>query len=140
MTFVLDASAALSWCFADEAPEATLRIRARLATERAIVPSLWVYEVANALSTAARRGRMSHETATDMARLLMSLPIDTVEPAREPTELMQLAADHELTVYDAAYLQIAIGNSLPLATLDDRLGMAARSVGVRLLVDAEDTR
>ena len=45
MAFVLDSSVALSWCFEDEVTEATLRIRERLSTERAVVPSLWLLEV-----------------------------------------------------------------------------------------------
>jgi len=138
VTFVLDASVALAWCFADEVSPATLRIRDRLTSERAIVPSLWLYEVANALTVASRRGRMSAETATDMARLLVSLPIDLAEPVRGLTELMHLAAHHNLSAYDAGYLHLAITSELPLATLDDRLATAARAAGVRLLSDAAD--
>lgn len=133
MTFVLDASVALSWCFADEATPAALEIRDRLTTERGVVPALWLYEVANALAVAARRGRMSAETATDMARLLVSLPIDLAEPVRDVSDVMQLATDHDLSAYDAAYLQLAVSTDTPLATLDGRLIDAARAVGVRLL-------
>jgi predicted nucleic acid-binding protein len=133
VTFVLDASVALAWCFADEVSSATLRIRDRLATERAIVPSLWLYEVANALTVASRRGRMSAEMATDMARLLVSLPIDLAEPVRDLTEPIHLATQHNLSAYDAAYLHLAITSELPLATLDDRLATAARAAGVHLL-------
>jgi len=138
VTFVLDASVALAWCFADEVSPATLTIRDRLTSERAIVPSLWLYEVANALTVASRRGRMSAETATDMARLVVSLPIDLAEPVRDLTELMHLAAQHGLSAYDAAYLHLALTSELPLATLDDRLATSARAAGVRLLGDGAD--
>jgi len=137
VTFVLDASVALSWCFADEVSPASVQVRERLATERGVVPALWLYELANALTVAVRRGRMSAETAADMARLLVSLPIDLAEPVRDLTELMHLAAQHDLSAYDAAYLHLAITSELSLATLDARLGAAARAAGVHLLTIAD---
>ena len=133
MAFVLDSSVALSWCFEDEVTEATLRIRERLSTERAVVPSLWLLEVANVLLLGARRGRLTAEAAAEFADLLLGLPIDVVEPERDIADLMQLAAEHRLTAYDAAYLQVAAARRLPLATLDATLAGAARSAGVALL-------
>ncbi|HOV00026.1 MAG TPA: type II toxin-antitoxin system VapC family toxin [Dermatophilaceae bacterium] len=133
MAFVLDSSVALSWCFEDEVTEATLRIRERLSTERAVVPSLWLLEVANVLLLGARRGRLTAEAAAEFADLLVGLPIDVVEPERDIADLMQLAAEHRLTAYDAAYLQVAAARRLPLATLDATLAGAARSAGVALL-------
>ena len=133
MAFVLDSSVALSWCFEDEVTEATLRIRERLSTERAVVPSLWLLEVANVLLLGARRGRLTAEAAAEFADLLLGLPIDVVEPERDIADLMQLAAEHRLTAYDAAYLQVAAARRLPLATLDATLAEAARSAGVALL-------
>ena len=133
MAFVLDSSVALSWCFEDEVTEATLRIRERLSTERAVVPSLWLLEVANVLLLGARRGRLTAEAAAEFADLLLGLPIDVVEPERDIADLMQLAAEHRLTAYDAAYLQVAAARRLPLATLDATLAEAARAAGVGLL-------
>ena len=133
MAFVLDSSVALSWCFEDEVTEATLRIRERLSTERAVVPSLWLLEVAHVLLLGARRGRLTAEAAAEFADLLVGLPIDVVEPERDIADLMQLAAEHRLTAYDAAYLQVAAARRLPLATLDATLAGAARSAGVDLL-------
>lgn len=133
MAFVLDSSVALSWCFEDEVTEATLRIRERLSTERAVVPSLWLLEVAHVLLLGARRGRLTAEAAAEFADLLLGLPIDVVEPERDIADLMQLAAEHRLTAYDAAYLQVAAACRLPLATLDATLAEAARAAGVDLL-------
>ena len=133
MAFVLDSSVALSWCFEDEVTEATLRIRERLSTERAVVPSLWLLEVANVLLLGARRGRLTAEAAAEFADLLVGLPIDVVEPERDIADLMQLAAEHRLTAYDAAYLQVAAARRLPLATLDATLAEATRAAGVGLL-------
>jgi predicted nucleic acid-binding protein len=133
MTFVLDASVTLSWCFADEATPRSLEIRSRLTMERAIVPPLWPYEVANALTVAARRRRLTHETAAAMVQQIVSLPIDMADVVRDPTGLMQLAHEHDLSVYDAAYLQLAVTSDVPLATFDDRLVSAAQAAGVRVI-------
>ena len=133
MTFVLDSSVALSWCFQDEVSAATLQIRERLSAERAVVPSLWLLEVANVLALGIRRGRLTAETAAEFADLLVGLPIDVADPERRLTDLMGLANEHALTAYDAAYLQVAVARGLPLATLDATLAEAARAAGVTLL-------
>jgi len=44
-----------------------------------------------------------------------------------------LAGRHKLTVYDAAYLELAVRRRLPLATLDEQLRAAGNSEGVPLL-------
>ena len=133
MTFVLDSSVALSWCFQDEVSAATLQIRERLSAERAVVPPLWLLEVANVLALGIRRGRLTAETAAEFADLLVGLPIDVADPERRLTDLMGLANEHALTAYDAAYLQVAVARGLPLATLDATLAEAARAAGVTLL-------
>ena len=73
--FVLDASIALAWCFADEATPATDALLERLADEDAAAPALWRLEVANALAMAERRGRLSIAGLTRSARLLEGLAV-----------------------------------------------------------------
>ena len=90
MTFVLDSSVALSWCFQDEVSAATLQIRERLSAERAVVPSLWLLEVANVLALGIRRGRLTAETAAEFADLLVGLPIDVADPERRLTDLIYI--------------------------------------------------
>jgi predicted nucleic acid-binding protein len=93
------------------------------------VPALWLYEVADVLTIAARRGRLSPGVVSGGARILASLPVDIAEAARDMTTVMYLAARHSLTVYDAAYLHVALQAGLDLATLDGSLGRAARDAG-----------
>ena len=133
--FVLDASVALSWFFEDEASEESLRVRGRLTEERAVVPALWMYEVANAFVVASRRGRMTLDQAARAAQLLAELPIDVEPPGRDVTDRLDLAAAHAVSAYDASYLQLASLRGIPLATLDQRLTTAAKVVGVQLLSD-----
>jgi predicted nucleic acid-binding protein len=133
---VIDASAALPWCFADEATEATNGLLARLQTgDEAVVPAHWPVEVANALRTATRRGRISSRDVQDFLKDLESLPIriDATTRSLLRGRIYPLSERHNLTVYDAAYLELAIREHLPLATLDSDLQKAAHTAGVSLV-------
>jgi len=132
-TFVLDASATLPWCFADEATVATNALLARLKTgDEALVPAHWTTEVANALLIAVRRGRISFQDAEQFLEDLDALPIriDATTTKLARSHILPLAEKHALTIYDAAYLELAIRQSVPLATLDDDLRKAGHASGV----------
>jgi predicted nucleic acid-binding protein len=105
--FVLDASIALAWCFADVATDALLD---RLADEEATAPVLWRLEVANALAMAERRGRLRVAGLTRSVSLLqrLAVSIDSEGAERAFRELLDLARGERLTVYDAAYLELAL--------------------------------
>ena len=132
---VLDCSLAMAWCFEDEAsPEADTLLE-RVRDDGAIVPALWFWEVANVLTLAARRGRItSRDVATRLA-LLSTLPIRVDEDAvvRAWREAALLAQRETLTVYDAAYLELAARHGAPLATLDTELRRAALRIGLTVL-------
>ncbi len=133
MAFVVDASVTLTWLFEDESVPAAEHLQERLTTESAFVPTIWRDEVTNALVVASRRGRMSQAHVDRSCALLEQLPIETVEPP-PMAEVARLALSQELTAYDAAYLQLAVAQGLPLATVDARLAAAATALGVTLLV------
>lgn len=132
MSFVLDASVALAWCFEDESTAETDDLLARLRTESVIAPSIWVFEIANALTVAQRRERIVEAKAVLFASTLQSLPIE-VAPPPPVASIMAIAVTHGLSAYDAAYLELAERTGLPLAALDGRLRAAALSVGVEVL-------
>ena len=133
-TLVIDCSVTMAWYFKDEATPYTNAVRAMLATERAAVPALWPLEVANVLLMGERRKRSTQAQATRWLRLLSALPIavDTQTPALAFDPILNLARSHNLTAYDAAYLELAIRLGLPLAARDDVLEKAAAAVGVTL--------
>lgn len=134
MTFVLDASMTLAWILGDERGPAADRVLDRLVSERAIVPALWISEVANGLLAAERQRRVTREDAAQALELLDRLPIEVVPELRDALpRIHALAAEHGLTAYDATYLDLATAVRAPLATLDDELRRAARSRKVRLL-------
>lgn len=135
MSFVLDCSVTLTWCFADEATAETDALLDRLIRGGAIVPRLWHLEVGNILAITERRGRLPTTKLTDFLARLDHLPIATDDSpvSRDRTEILDLARRMRLTTYDAAYLDLAMRAGLPLATKDAQLARAARELGVAIL-------
>ena len=132
MSLVLDSSMCLSWCFEDERTPAALAVRERVVEAGAAVPPLWRYEVANALLMAQRRGRIDMERRVALLQALGDLGIEEDRtPEGDPWRAaVRLADVNRLTVYDAAYLELAQRRGLPLATLDRELIAAAGQAGV----------
>ena len=135
MSFVLDSSLSLTWCFEDERTDATDALLERVAQSGATAPALWPLEVLNALAMAERRWRIDSERRQRLAGFLHDLPvmIDDETASQAWAVTSQLAARFRLTVYDAAYLELAQRLNLPLATLDQELRAAATALGVTLL-------
>lgn len=135
MTVVLDSSVTLAWVYQDETTEAVRSVFEGLGVGGAWVPALWRLEVANVLEMGVRRGRhdaaFRDATLIDLALLPIRLDAETDQHAWGAT--VRLASRHRLTVYDAAYLELARRKDMPLATLDDDLRTAAVAEGVPLL-------
>jgi predicted nucleic acid-binding protein len=130
--FVLDGSVTIAWFFEDETDDYADSVEDALTVATAIVPSLWRLEVANALLMGERRKRTTEAKVTAFLSLLKLLPIapDDETANRAWQETLNLARTHNLSVYDAAYLELAVRRGLPLATLDAKLKAAAFAVGV----------
>jgi len=99
------------------------------------VPSLWPWEMVNALAVAVRRKRIDPDNATAFLELLSGFDfrIAGAPPVGELARIGALAARYQLTAYDTAYLDLALRLALPLATLDEALKQAASAEGVTLL-------
>lgn len=128
--FVVDASVAAAWLLPDEATDYTDATLAATADGEVWVPTLWLLEISNLLLSAQRRRRIDAAKRLELvaAAAALRLRID-----REPVGLVELdalAAQHGLTAYDAAYLELALRRKLPLATLDEALLKAMRDSGV----------
>jgi predicted nucleic acid-binding protein len=134
--FVPDASATLAWFFEDETSDWTEALLTRLKSgDSAVVPNHWPVEVANAFVMAVRRGRMSKDKTARLFGDLLALPIRIDSASTETTfgPVFAYAELYGLTVYDAAYLELAVREGIALATLDNDLRIAARAAGVSLL-------
>jgi len=134
--FVADASATLAWCFEDEANSWTDGLLDRLQHgDRIVVPAHWPTEILNGLLVASRRKRIKPGQPTLFWDELARLPIETEQPltVMQAKAVLALSEKHGLTVYDAAYLELAFRRQLPLATLDADLRNAAQVEGAALL-------
>jgi predicted nucleic acid-binding protein len=130
--FVLDASAAAAWAFSDEdSPDAKAAFE-RIQKDQAIVPTLWWFEVRNALVISERRNRISESLSGAFLRQLARLSV-SVDASPEESAILTLARAHSLSFYDAAYVELAIRLHAPLATLDGAMAKAAATEHVVLV-------
>ena len=135
MSLILDSSVTVAWVYMDEVNDAIRNVFDLVSNQGAWVPSLWRLEVANILETGVRRAR--HDAAfrdSTLADLrLLPIHIDPETDRQAWTATLRLAEHHRLTLYDAAYLELAQRRTLPLATLDTELRAAASAENLRLL-------
>lgn len=134
--FILDASVGLSWFLDDPVPELAQRVKKTLENgATALVPQLWKLEVANGFVIAERRGilgRESVDSALDHIEALLASVIDVSSVATSLRRVHLTARRLRLTAYDTVYLETAMAEGLPLATLDQELRRAAADAGVPL--------
>ena len=135
MSLVLDASMTIAWLFADERRAAAHGIMLRVVSGGALVPSLWRLEVVNVLRNAVRRERCDEAYVDRSLERLLRFPIeiDDETSLHAWTATRDLSRRHNLSAYDAAYLELAVRSSLPLATCDRELAAAASRSGVEVL-------
>jgi predicted nucleic acid-binding protein len=138
MAFVLDASVAISWCFPGDPAEDTpysRRILEMLATDNALVPQVWAYEIANVIFVASvLRKRIFEAQIAEYMALLKALPIQA-EPVNiwDALGIEAAARRWNLAAYDAAYLALAKDKQLSLATSDVKLRTVAEAQGIQVL-------
>ena len=135
----IDASITLSWLLPDEGDQESMSVRKELLTRESVwVPAHWRLEVSNSLWMAERRKRLNASGVAQAVALFMRIPV-TIDPetnARAGADTLALARKHEISVYDAAYLELAMRRGAALGALDSQLRRVARKVGVAVLPDA----
>lgn len=129
MRFVLDASVAIAWAMPDEGHPLADRALLQLQEGSAIAPAIWWYEIRNILLLSERHDRIAPEDSIQFLTALELMRID-VDFSKDSAAVMGTARKYRLSVYDAAYLALAIREHLPLATLDAALLTAALSAGL----------
>lgn len=129
---VLDASITASWLLDDELDPRAAMTADLVRQDGALVPQLWHLEVRNALLAAHRRGRIDDDQLVQRIRSLSALPV-TTDLVPDLNSAFDLARSHNLSFYDAIYLELAHRRQAALATLDNRLGLAASAEGLRIL-------
>lgn len=134
--FVLDCSFTMTWCFEDEKSPVGDEVLDKLVDEemKGIVPSLWRCEVINILSIAEKHERISVARGLLFLDFLLELPIIVDETPPGLKDLLLLSREYNLSAYDATYLDLALREQIPLATLDKKLANAAKCAQVPLLL------
>lgn len=130
---VIDASVTLAWCFEEEKTPFTKGILDRMAEgAEAAVPAIWPLEIANALLTAERHKRLAPSQSSVFLDQLehFNISVESLTLSRAFTRILDEARQWHLSSYDASYLELALRQGLPLATLDQNLKKAAKSLGV----------
>ena len=135
--FVADSSVAIAWVVLSQSSRQTDQLLDQVkAGTPFVVPGLWMFEVANALLALRRRQRIQRDEY-DQALLDLgnSRPlVDDEGPLRALDAISKLAEKHQLSVYDASYLELALRLAIPLASRDAALNKAAKRAGVRTLL------
>ncbi len=137
MSFVLDNSVAMCWLLNDGRPgdvSYALKVLDSLKHTQAMVPGLWALEAANVVAKAEAKGLVTEARTQAFIATLgrLNIAVDKATATQALGETLNLARRYKLSAYDAAYLELALRDGLPLATLDSNLTKAARKAGVPL--------
>ena len=130
---VLDSSVTMAWVLRDEQSAQADAALEQVAKIGGIAPALWWVEVRNVLVIAERRGRLTQEDTAAAVQAIDALGIH-LDHAPDNASLLRLARTHGLSAYDALYLELAVRQQRPLATLDHKLRAAAQAEGITLMV------
>ena len=128
---VLDASVTANWLLGDEFDPRAAAALDLLGQAGAFVPQLWHYEVRNVLLVAERRGRLLKEQTRERLDSLTGLPI-FIDQEPDLHSALDMAREHDLSFYDALYLELAKRRRAALATLDAKLARAALTEGLEV--------
>lgn len=135
---VVDTSVVMSWCFEDETNPYADAVLDHLSTATAIVPAVWPLEVVNVLLVAERRKRLKPADSVRFLVLLSQLPIvvdnDRIEDRVK--DFLALGRSSRLSSYEASYLDLAMRNGCPIATLDKHLMEASRENDLSIFGDS----
>ena len=139
MSYVVDSSLALSWCFPDEYSAVTSAAYRLAEHGSLVVPTLWHVEVANVLGLAFKRNRIDLDMLDRAFRILGRFEIETADAAISQNAFLILRSMNEsgLTAYDPLYVEFAKQLHLPLETLDRHMALAAKAAGVTLIVEPQ---
>lgn len=137
--YVLDNSVAMRWLLSSQKKVDQAyadKVLQSMVDSEALVPHLWHLEAANVLLGAEKRGELTVGEVEGFIVQLESLPIqvDPLTAQQAFSRIIGLSRAYKLSSYDASYLELAIREGLPLATLDKDLVKAAKKSEVPIYV------
>ena len=130
--FVIDNSVVVSWLLEEEHVKKSREILNKLSSHQVCVPSIWPYELANALFVAEKRKRIKEADSVAFICDLKNLPIIIEESSFERIgkDVLSLSREHKITVYDASYIELALRKDLALASFDKEIIKVCKKIGV----------
>jgi len=136
MSFVLDNSVTMRWFFGDGKPQELTyagKVLDAMKQENALVPATWGLEVANVIARAEAKGLVTEARSGAFLEMLegVGIDVDSATFTHAMSDTLQLARRYKLSSYDASYLELALRQGMPLATLDEDLLKAAKKAGVK---------
>lgn len=135
--FVLDCSVTVAWCFADESTRTTDDLLESFSSERrAYTPAIWPFEVTNVLLVGERRERISPKDSSRFLTLLWTLPIypDLDVTPSTLQRIIDIGRNHQISAYDASYMELALRRGLSMATLDNKMKTVAEQLNIPCLL------
>ena len=134
--FVADASVGVAWVHPAQAtPLTRLLLQAVYDGAPVEVPAIWPLETSNALLVLVRRRKLfeAERQAALAALQRVAVRIDDRMSVLAFTKLSTIASEYQLSVYDAAYFELAQRRTLPLACKDGPLRQAANRANLKVL-------
>ncbi len=133
--FVVDNSVILSWVFKDENTKKSQELLNKLLKQNAYVPSLWPYELSNALFIAEKNGRIKEADSVSFISSLkdLSLFVENNSYDNITKDILAISREHKITVYDASYIELALRKNLDMASFDKKLNAVCRKIGIKIL-------
>ena len=126
----------MRWFFGDGKPQELAyagKVLDAMKQDNAIVPVTWGLEVANVIARAEAKGLVTEARSGVFLEMLegVDIDVDFATYIHAMTDTLQLARRYKLSAYDASYLELALRQGMPLATLDVDLQKAAKKAGVK---------
>ena len=136
MSFVLDNSVTMRWFFGDGKSQELAyagKVLDAMKQHNALVPVTWGLEVANVIAMAEAKGLVTEARSGAFLEMLdgVDIDVDSATFTHAMSDTLQLARRYKLSAYDASYLELALRQGMPLATLDEDLLKAAKKAGVK---------
>jgi len=139
MRFVLDNSVTMRWLFGDGSPSDQTyakQVLASIPEASVLVPGVWSLEVANGIARAEKKFGLTEARSAEFVHALqqMHIQVDSETSVHAMGDTLQLARRYNVSAYDAAYLELALREGLPLATLDEGLIKAVKKAGAKRFI------
>ena len=131
--FILDCSVYMSWCLNEDTIKASSKILNSITKKGIIVSSLWVYEVTNTLTVSVRRKKLTVADARGLINDIQLLPIEFDKPTTESMfGIFNIANEHKLSAYDAAYIELALRTNMQIASFDKEVIKVSGKLGIKI--------